>query len=178
MSLQIRDDARLAGQVIRYHTWPHLRQQSVGEHSWQVARIIMSISTERYWAKLLPHAITHDIGEIGTGDVPYPVKKNNPELSAMFHALEQETMNEIENKWQLYTGTALTDQERWVFKLAEFIEMWEWGLEETLRGNKFAEKVVERCIAVVVQMLEMAMDESVKIRAEEYVMTRQKEWGQ
>jgi len=176
MSLAIRDDARLAGEVIRYHTWPHTRQQSVGEHSWQVCRILMSIAPAPYWVKLLPHTVTHDIGEIGTGDVPYPVKANNPELGRLFDELEHETVEELCDKWGLPSPVTLTPQERWVFKLAEFIEMWEWGLEELQRGNQFARKVADRCREVISKMLAGSQDESVAILASEYIETREEIW--
>lgn len=178
MSLAIRDDARLAGEVIRYHTWPHIRQQSVGEHSWQVCRILLAIAPE-HCGVLLPHAVVHDIGEIGTGDVPYPVKANNAELGRMFDELEHATADEICAMWMLPTPIREWDKTlRWTFKLAEFIEMWEWGLEELYRGNEFARKVADRCIAVVDRMILASEDMAVSQRATIYVDTREKLWSE
>ena len=177
MSLKIRDDIRLAGQVMRYHTWPHLRQQSVGEHSWQVARILLSIAPGHIG--LLKHAILHDIGEIGVGDVPYPVKTQNDLLGNLFNDIEEGVIEELCGRWNIHSGHHLTDQERWVFKLAEFIEMWEWGLEEVIRGNKFAQLVAERCREKISDMMkpENVADESVFICAGEYIFEREELWN-
>lgn len=62
--IDIRTDPRLAGEVSRYHTWPHLRQQSVAEHSWQVMRIMLAIYP-MVPRVLLIHCMAHDAGEIG-----------------------------------------------------------------------------------------------------------------
>lgn len=177
MSLQIRDDIRLAGQVIRYHTWPHIRQQSVGEHSWQVARILLSIAP--VYPGLLKHAILHDIGEIGTGDLPYPVKANNDLLGKLMNDLEEETIENLCNRWGVQSGHELSEQERWIFKLAEFIEMWEWGMEEVIRGNNFAQLVVTRCYDKITDMMkpENVKDESVFILAGEYIFERKELWN-
>lgn len=147
MDLHLRTDARMAGRVLRYHTWPHIRPQSVGEHSWQVARIIMSIYPEASVA-ILRHTIVHDIGELRVGDPPYPIKVDNPVLGEEFHRIEHEALSDICSDWGM-SVPELSPVERWIFKTAEFLEMWEWGLEEGLLGNKFAGLVAERCLAAV-----------------------------
>src|SRR6267154_1716536 len=76
---QVLTSARHAGTVRRYHTWPFHHQQNIGEHSWQIARIYFQI-----WGPLPPEVSTyfiwHDAGELVLGDLPFPVKKNNPHL--------------------------------------------------------------------------------------------------
>ena len=174
--IQIRNDPRLAGEVIRYHTWPHIRSQSVGEHSWQVCRIILSIAP-KYAEQLLPHAIMHDVGEIATGDVPYPVKANNKELGALFDDLEHKAIDEICSEWNLPAPIKHWDKTlRWVFKLAEFIEMWEWGFEEEMRGNRLAELVTHRCREVIGRMLDQYEDEEVQGLTERYIQKRNETW--
>lgn len=177
MTLEIRDDARLAGQVVRYHTWPSLRQQSVGEHSWQVCRILLAIAPS--YDSLLRHAIVHDIGEIGCGDVPYPVKANNPELGRLFDEIEHATASEICERWMLPPPMhEMGPTSRWVFKLAEFIEMWEWGLEELKRGNEFARKVRDRCWSMIQAMIiHESADVDVMRRAVAYCTRRQELWS-
>lgn len=176
MSLTVRDDPRLAGEVIRYHTWPHIRQQSVGEHSWQVSRIIMTIAPQIYWAVLLPYAVKHDMAEIVTGDLPYPIKANNSVLSSEMDKIEVDAINVMDYKWNSPSLFKLTPQEKWVFKLAEFIEMWEWGLEESLRGNQFARKVIDACYDEICYRVGDSKDETVSTLAREYVERRYKEW--
>lgn len=149
MALAVRDDIRLAGRVIRYSTWPHIRQQSVAEHSWQLLRIVIAIWPD-VPAHVMRYIVTHDVGEITTGDLPYPIKANNPVLKAEVDRLEHTAQQELCVGWMLGDAVQLTDDEAWAVKLAEFIEMWEWGWEEELLGNRFAALVRERCENVVV----------------------------
>lgn len=156
MSIEVRNDIRLAGRVLRYHTWPHIRQQSVAEHTWQVLRILLAI-----WPDAPPHVIRyvmgHDVGELTVGDPPYPIKANNPVLKTEMDRIEGEAQDELFEEWMLGEVPDLTEDERWAFKIAEFIEMWEWGWEEELLGNRFAVRVRERCEAVVIQRMNDAL---------------------
>ena len=181
MTIQVRDDARLAGRVLRYHTWPHIRPQTVAEHSWQVARILMAITPPSWWGALLPHAIVHDVGEIVTGDLPYPIKANNPTLGQLLDRIEHTAADEICDVWGMRPPLRADEWEehhRFAFKLAEFIEMWEWGMEEALLGNKFAVKVAERCRAVVKERLsDHSQLQEVRDAALSYVRQREELWN-
>lgn len=147
MALVVRNDARLAGRVKRYHTWPYIREQSVAEHSWQLLRILLCI-----WptvpAHVMSYVVRHDCGEIKTGDAPYPVKAENNDISVGMNRVEEEALAELEATGFLILGEDVTDEEKWVVKTAEFIEMWEWGAEELLMGNQFARLVAQRCAKV------------------------------
>lgn len=156
MSLAVRDDMRLAGRVLRYHTWPHIRPQTVAEHTWQVLRILYAI-----WPDVPSHVVRyvvgHDVGEITVGDPPYPIKANNSVLKTEMDRIEGEAQDELFAGWMLGDVPELTEDERWAFKIAEFIEMWEWGWEEELLGNRFAIKVKERCVSVVIDRMNEAL---------------------
>ena len=182
MSIEVRDDARLAGQVSRYHTWPHTRQQSVGEHSWQVARILMSIAPFRW--HLVQYAVLHDIGELTTGDIPYPIKKDNPALQSVMDQLETDTLQSLTRDWGMRLPVLrLEKHDKAIFKLAEFIEMWEFGWEEVLRGNRFAERVRDRCETVAVSMIREMHDglstdsRETAARATDYMRKRRDLWA-
>jgi 5'-deoxynucleotidase YfbR-like HD superfamily hydrolase len=141
--VDIRSDPRIAGEVQRYHTWPHSREQSVGEHTWQVMRIL-SIIYPGASVNLLHYAIFHDVAEVFTGDLPYPIKKNHPQLSLYLDAIETDVMKHIRKTWDILPWHPLSVNEAKIFKLAEYIEMWEWAISERLRGNQFAELVETR----------------------------------
>jgi len=139
-------DPRSAGHVLRYHTWPHLRPQSVAEHSWQLVRILVQI-----WP-LVPQeyiieVLFHDIGERGTGDMPYPTKANDPELKTRMDIAEADVRRRMAKEWQsLVLGQApLSEGAKIIVKMCEFIEMWEWALDELALGNKNAALVEQRC---------------------------------
>lgn len=180
VDMSLRTDARMAGRVLRYHTWPHIRPQSVGEHSWQVARIVLAIYPEASVA-ILKHCINHDVGELRTGDLPYPIKLDNPVLGDEMHRIEEEAIHEILGEWGI-SSPDISERERWIFKTAEFLEMWEWGLEEGLLGNRFADKVADRCYDVVIRRLREANENkddivrAVVTRVTLYIEKRREHW--
>lgn len=182
MALQVRDDARLAGRVLRYHTWPHLRQQTVAEHSWQLLRILLCI-----WpsvpANVMAYVVRHDCGEIKTGDAPYPVKADNEDIAVGMNRVEKQSLLEQEFAGFLVLGPEVGHDEKWVVKLAEFIEMWEWGAEEQLLGNQFARLVAQRCLTVVENRIHSVMERGpsgfvfeAAERAKTYVTKRRLLW--
>ena len=141
----ITNDPRRSGQVTRYHTWPRLREQSVAEHSWQVQRILLAIWPEAP-LHMLVHALVHDIGEVATGDLPFPTKMKNPGLKKIMDDAEHSAHLSMCLRWGLPPPRfLLPDGEGAIFKLADYIEMWEWALDEIAFGNSLAVPVRERC---------------------------------
>lgn len=137
-------DPRRAGHVKRYHTYPTLRQQDVAAHSWQTIRILLAIYPDcpRH---LLIYGLVHDGGEWKNGDLPFETKLNKSEAWKK----ETKTAEEDANRamclpWSWPPQPALTNEENASFKLAELIEMMEFGLEEMNLGNKYASLIVER----------------------------------
>jgi hypothetical protein len=134
---QVLAAARLAGEVIRYHTWPMHHRQTVGEHTWQVMRIYWQI-----WGPLPPELssffIWHDAGELATGDIPFPVKSMNPLL--------KKEMDRLENKAMEHMGGMLPALDHTLkvrAKACDVIDMYECGKVEVSMGNKFAQPIVE-----------------------------------
>lgn len=160
MALQVRNDARLAGRVARYHTWPHIKEQTVAEHTWQLLRILLVIWAE-VPANVMGYVVRHDCGEIKTGDAPYPVKAENSDIAAGMNRVEHDSLIEQVSAGFLRLGPDVSDEERWAVKLAEFIEMWEWGEEELLMGNQFAKLVAQRCRAIAQERIREQIDSRV-----------------
>ena len=136
-------DPRVAGQITRYHTWPRTRDQSVGEHTWQVMRILLAVWPECP-RRLLTHAMFHDVGEMA-GDIPYPFKRNDPVLKDRMDAAEAGVRAEMA-VWGVPPTVVMSHYEERVFKTCEFIDMWECGLHEMNLGNKYGQVVAMRCI--------------------------------
>lgn len=128
---------RLAGQLLRYHTWPVLHRQSNGEHTWQVMRIYTQI-----WGSMLPEVSAHilwdDAGEMVTGDLPFPVKKNNLELRKIVKVLEAEALSGMGVSQPLLHPVAEAR-----IKVADLLEMWEFGLHELALGNQFGRPIAD-----------------------------------
>lgn len=142
-------DPRVAGQITRFHTWPRIRDQSVGEHTWQVLRIMLAI-----WPdcprKLLVHGVIHDAGEMA-GDIPYPFKRNDQILKDRMDAAEASIRDKM---YGLPEDIVLSHYEQKFFKLCEFLDMWEFGLHEINLGNNYAFVVATRCIIAASSILE------------------------
>lgn len=131
--------ARLAGQVLRYHTWPVHRQQSVGEHTWQVMRIYAKLFGPPSPAVFL-FLLWHDAGELVTGDPPFPFKASNPEIKAAYDVAERKAVANMGG--ELYPEPLNERQQRYI-KTCDLIEMLEFGISELNMGNKYAEPIVD-----------------------------------
>lgn len=172
MSIQVRTDPRLAGEVLRYHVWPHIRQQSVGEHCWQLLRLTLKL-----WPEVPKHVmeyiVHHDTGEIAVGDIPFPVKRNNPALKQIMDELEQKALADMS-----LSLPKLSDIEHRTLKYIELLEMAEWGMGELRRGNEFARLVMDRCLRAMDDMAwGGSIPDSIVMASAEYVAWRKKEWN-
>jgi hypothetical protein len=140
-------DPRQVGEVMRYHTWKRLRDQSVGEHTWQILRILLTV-----WPgaprRVMIYTIVHDMGEM-YGDISYPFKKLIPQLKTGATAAEAHVIAEMRKVLGVPRHNHLSPYEIAVFKLCEYIEMWEYGLNEQGLGNKYAELVSQRCMVEI-----------------------------
>src|SRR5215469_12622922 len=94
----VRLDTRLSGQLQRYHTWPTIGIQTVGEHCWQILRIYLSVA-EAPSLDIIRYIVFHDVGETATGDLPYPVKAKNPVLKEEVDVIESKSIAEQLQYW-------------------------------------------------------------------------------
>jgi 5'-deoxynucleotidase YfbR-like HD superfamily hydrolase len=167
-------DPRQAGELRRYHTWACNHEQTVADHSWNVARLLLA------WDPQLPrhmlvHALFHDIGERITGDVPYPIKAQNPALKKEMDRLEFDGHLAMCGPWGVSAPVALSDAEAALFKLADLVDMWEHALDEIARGNKHCRLVRERTQKAISDRLgdpESLISKSIVIAARQYVARR------
>lgn len=93
-STQVGDDMNefmtlyKAGRVKRYHTCD-VPAQELGQHSWGVAMIVHAIyPNHNPPGYLLMDALTHDLAESFTGDVPAPAKWASIKLSEALEEME------------------------------------------------------------------------------------------
>lgn len=157
---QILASAYLAGRVERYHTWPTICHQTVGEHTWQILRLYCQIFGPP--APAVTEAIVwHDAGELVTGDPPFPVKARNPVLKAEFDRIEAEAVVAMGGVTpHLYDG-----EDRVRIKCCELLEMHEYGRHEVLMGNRYAEPIVEDTLAALEELvLKLHDDDRARVR--------------
>lgn len=149
--IDITPDPRAALEIPRYHTWRIIRSQTVGEHSAQIMRIMLTI-WPRCPRRLLIYAVYHDMGEMA-GDIPYPFKKNYPELNTGMKKAELEIRNLQRESCGVPPDVALSATEQKFFKLCEYIEMWEYGLAELNMGNEYAKLIAIRMLNEIHKMM-------------------------
>lgn len=152
MIVDIETDPRVAGQVQRFHTWPVHNGRSVGDHSWQIIRIMLTIwpSVPR---KLIVHAALHDIGEMA-GDLPGGTKQSDPVLKQRMDVAESANHEQMSAIWGLPRAAVLSDYESRAFKLFDQLEAWEFGLHEQNMGNRYAAVVAMRMLLAASATLE------------------------
>lgn len=134
---QIMSSPRLAGSVKRYHAWPTIQQQTVADHSFNNILIWSQIYGPPSPTVTL-YFIWHDLGELVTGDMPFPVKANNPALKRAADDVELAATRAMGAP-----DIVLTDILRLRVKLCDLCEMLQFGVVECLMGNKFGRPIVD-----------------------------------
>jgi 5'-deoxynucleotidase YfbR-like HD superfamily hydrolase len=83
-----------AGKVTRWHTKGDIPPQSIADHSWGVAMLIMAYHP-RPSIELIQAALVHDLGEIYTGDIPYSAKLRWPDFRDLLAKKEKDAMDDL-----------------------------------------------------------------------------------
>ena len=119
-----------AGSVRRWHTCLTLKDQDLAAHSWGVALVIMAIRPEMDSPNLLKAALVHDLHEFVAGDIPYPFKKNNPQVKKAYDKQEADfnVVNEIQFDLDPYDTRCL--------KWADMFELYLFAERELSMGNQ------------------------------------------
>lgn len=130
---------RLSNDVLRHHTMPPIKPETVGHHSAGVAILCIAISELKPSVNLLMAALLHDMHEYKTGDVPAPAKWDSPELAAALHQLEKR----YDDHFMPYP-CLLTDYEQRVLKQADMLDLCFKAKEEMRMGNQMYSLVFNR----------------------------------
>jgi hypothetical protein len=131
----IRASARIGGGVKRYHTWPVHQMQTVADHSYHCIRIWCQIFGPPS-PDVTVYFIWHDVGEMVTGDLPYPVKRDHPMLKEIADQIELQAVKDMRG-----TPVHLDDLDKLRTKVADLLEMHEFGIHELHLGNRYAEPI-------------------------------------
>jgi 5'-deoxynucleotidase YfbR-like HD superfamily hydrolase len=146
--MNLVEDPRAVGEALRYSTWRVIRHQSIGEHTWQVLRLLLTVWPEAP-RNVIVYALMHDAGEM-SGDIQYPFKKLFPELRAgadkaelHVRSMQRVALGAPETKHKLSAF------EQAVFKCCDNLDMWEYGMREVNMGNLYARIIVKRMMSAV-----------------------------
>lgn len=119
-----------SGGVQRYHAVPSvLSKQRVDSHAWSVTMIVLCLTDGQASRDLLLHALLHDSAEIVTGDIPFTVKRQCPEMKHLLGELE-----DTAHRYHLFPLPALTEEEEQVLKIADTLDGWRWCQLHEPRG--------------------------------------------
>lgn len=146
----VRLNRRCAGNVIRYHTWPTHIKQTIADHTFHVLRIYYELWPEDFQdptIRLMHYILYHDFAEIATGDIPYPVKMQNPELKIIMNKLEYQQLYDMN-----IDNIELPEIQKTRVKLCDLAEMYEFAHHERKLGNSMAEPICGRVFATIQTM--------------------------
>ncbi len=107
------------GAIKRYHTLETIGEQSVASHSWGVAMILQYLEPNVSKEAIL-RALTHDVAELFTGDIPAPVKWANPDLVEVLKRIEDKYENDIGIGYQLKPEEVKLGKQADMFELLVF----------------------------------------------------------
>ncbi|RPJ08541.1 MAG: HD domain-containing protein [Deltaproteobacteria bacterium] len=157
--------------ISRYHTEDILRRQTVAEHSFNVGMIAWTTALWITWNKpttetvyswvepyrVLVSALTHDLLEVFTGDLPYfaKVRKN---FKACWTDMERDISNCLVAKLSEEVRSALSMAvgevpspwlvptlalEKRIIKTADYLELISFSLDEAKRGNRLGARLAD-----------------------------------
>lgn len=134
----VTTSTRQGGNVVRYHSWMGIQKQNNAAHTWQVARIYLELfGVPR--VEVLVYIQYHDVTEVALGDIPFPVKAENPIIGAEFARLEEAQFARMG-----VTMPKLTSDERRRVKICDLLEMYEFAADELLLGSRWALPILSR----------------------------------
>jgi 5'-deoxynucleotidase YfbR-like HD superfamily hydrolase len=121
---------RAAADTRRYHTQRMLRDQTVGQHTFNMLLLLQQVAPDTR-KEVLVAVMHHDLPEYFTGDMPAPIKRASPALKVLMDELETDLA-------PLYRELDLTPEEWALIKWADLMELTLFSLEELKMGNTFA----------------------------------------
>lgn len=119
---------RKGSKVKRWHTITNVKEQTVADHSWGVASIIIDIWPDSS-TSLITFALWHDIPEFIVGDVPVTAKWQNENLARVV----EEAETQVAKEHGLYVK--LTETEKLKLAIADLLEVLWYASEEVALGN-------------------------------------------
>ena len=127
-------DIMRAGLTQRFHATPGLPAQSVAEHSWGVAMILLYLWPNSA-AQTVHSALSHDTGEHVTGDMPAPFKWAHDDIRELVESAEHSEL------LRLGLPRAYTPEEARRVKVADGIDLMFYCLRQRTAGNQHADQV-------------------------------------
>ena len=126
-------------EVSRWHTRQPIFAETVGHHSANVALLIHYLSDGEASKDLLYAALIHDVGEFYTGDLPAPLKKDDPGLGERVHELDYKYLQQ-----QNIDPPHLVESEKNLLRAADVLDLLFTSRLEIQCGNSDYKEVFQR----------------------------------
>lgn len=177
-------ESRNLSNIQRFNTIYNSRKQSVAEHSYYVTLLSLLLTEELQrdhnleinTLDVIKYSLYHDIGEIYTGDIPFPYKKSgyysslseklylaekfnyisDPKFSVIDYVLEENQLIPNEESQRL---------EFRIFKLCDMLELSIHCVEDYERGNSRIEQTLYFSIDYILKNFRDIVDKSVTVKA-------------
>lgn len=128
-----------AGRVKRYHVETIIGEQTVADHSWGVANLLLEIFKDFVSRDLLLAALWHDVPERTTGDTPATAKWLSYTLRSVLENLEEEII-----KQKLPDYPDLFDDQKLMLKIADISELIYFCTRQVRMGNVYCDEIIYR----------------------------------
>jgi len=138
-------DILSGGEVKRYHTMKTIGEQTVANHSWGVAVILNWLKPDISKAALLK-ALSHDVAEKRTGDMPAPTKWYNEDLAYELRKVEKDIEEELGVDYDLDA------EEQEYFKQSDLFELLLYCVNQRSLGNTNVNVVFSNGVEKLVDM--------------------------
>lgn len=125
--------------VKRFHTASTLQQQTIAEHSFGVAWLCEWLTGGKASKDLILAALSHDLAEQLTGDIPSPAKRSLGIQEVVGHREATILQNNNIDYESRLTGTELR-----VLKLADALDGMVFCVHEHTLGNKAMRQIFNR----------------------------------
>lgn len=141
--------------LVRYNQMSRTTNESVAEHTYYVVLFTDLICkylkvSDSIRLSSLDYAISHDLSEIYTSDVPHPVKASNPELDAMLHNIEIKVMREHmpEFATEFEAGIYRHDEKvSTIVDLADIVSVIQYANSQIKLGNSYFNDVLDNALS-------------------------------
>jgi len=148
----------------RYNNKIKCKQESVAEHMYFCGYILLKlhkylIITEIEFSQLLQYILIHDVGEVISGDLPYNVKADSPELHALVDKIEDDYIIKMGFSDTIEYMKADNHSHLFkMFKLVDTLQVIQYCKNELLLGN--ASKEIKIILDTAIEICNKIVNES------------------
>jgi 5'-deoxynucleotidase YfbR-like HD superfamily hydrolase len=158
---QFYEDISVLAHIPRYSNVPRITSESVAEHSFFVAALVVKLHEEYTFnlERALTMAVVHDWGEVGAGDITVATKRRSYALSQAAHQVEEDTVATMLSPDKIEIWFEYEEQstvESRIVKLADIMQCIQYATMEVRLGNEgYMRKVLNESIERRDNLLEL-----------------------